>query len=249
MPLTRTIFTTSQATIDGRDLLTQNFDVNKSIPHETINEMGRQDYLLETNDPITYVGNLNYYPTGADGAFLQNLKNQSESSAPARHTINSNLNSIGHALTTSIKINAAVGSVPQIGLSFLGGYAANVAEVTSSSAAITTVKTTQDILFNSDIKAQQFSLSWDCPVVPVPTYTDTTVITGFFGNPPSNCSFDIRGLSQIGLIESVTLGSLQINFPSGKLLESGVNLAVGQLMATYNLKYQLPGTNVSFVDV
>lgn len=249
MALTRTIYPTSKCLINGSGILTQsvNFRVNK--PKQTINEFGSLNSYRQTNDPEVATLDVTFYPTGGEGGIFSFLKGQSEAESPIRAVIHTNLGNLNSAMLTALRGTAAVGSVPNMTASFIGAFDAPTAPVTPSNSPITNVKTTESITINNDagINAQRFNFSWEIPVLPVLAYDESLANpTGFFGNPPGVCSFELEGINNLPNINSVQFGNFNLAVLSGVITASGANLAVGQIAMSHSLTMETSASNVSF---
>lgn len=249
--MTRTIYTDTNVLINGSGLLVQSFNLNKSMPHEQIEEYGSDDFYQVQSEPSVANCEISCYPvSGTFGNLLEQLTFHSKSSNPLRESINSNFGGLQHALLTSIRSEASIGSIPITTLGFVGAISTeNPLGASSVSTALTTVESTESISINGgDICAQRVSFDWGIPVTSIPKYDESlSYPTGFFGEPVGVANLSLEGITEpLSIVNSVNFGGFTATFNDIKVISSGINQAVGTIGATYSISYQCSVNNVSF---
>ena len=248
--MTRTLYTDTNVRINGSGLIAQSFNLNKSMPHESVEEYGNDDFYQVQGEPSTANCEISCYPvSGTFGNLIQQLTSHSRSSNPTRETVLSNFGGLDHALLTSLRMDAAIGSVPMANLSFIGAISTSSLAPSSVSTAINTVLTTESISINGgDICAQRCSFDWNIAVSPIPKYDESlSYPTGFFGEPVGVANLSLEGITEpLAMVNSVNFGGFTAQFTDIKVISSGINQSIGSVGATYSVNYQCSANNVSF---
>lgn len=248
--MTRILYTDTNVKINGSGLIAQSFNLNKSMPHEQVEEYGIDVFYQVQGEPSTANCEISCYPvSGTFGNLLQQLSSHTRSSDPTRETVLSNFGRLDHALLTSIRMDAAIGSIPIANLSFIGAVSTGYLIPASVSTAINTVQTTESISINGgDICAQRCSFDWSIPVTPIPKYDESlSYPTGFFGEPVGVANLSLEGITEpLSIVDSVNFGGFTVQFTDIKVISSGINQAVGNVGATYSVGYQCSANNVNF---
>lgn len=249
--MTRTLYTDTNVKINGSGLIVQSFSLNKSMPHESIEEYGSDDFYQVQGEPSTANCDISCYPvSGTFGNLLQQLTSHTRSSDPTRETVLSNFGGVDHALLTSLRMDAAIGSVPIANLSFIGAIATGRLVSSSVSTSINTVQTTESISINGgDICAQRCSFDWAIPVTSIPKYDESlSYPTGFFGEPVGVANVSLEGITEpLSMVDSINFGGFSVAFTDIKVISSGVNQAIGTIGATYSVNYTCSANNVNFI--
>lgn len=248
--MTRTLYTDTNVKINGSGLIAQSFSLNKSMPHEQIDVYGSNFFNQVQGEPSTANCEISCYPvSGTFGNLLQQLTSHTRSSDPTRETVLSNFGGLDHALLTSLRMDAAIGSVPIANLSFIGAIATGRLVSSSVSTSINTVQTTESISINGgDICAQRCSFDWAIPVASIPKYDESlSYPTGFFGEPVGVTNVSLEGITEpLSMVDSINFGGFSVAFTDIKVISSGVNQAIGTIGATYSVNYTCSANNVNF---
>lgn len=250
MPISRTIYTQGVATVDGNELFAQSVNWTHNMPKESVTALGRTSFQRVASGPETATLEVTFYPTGGEGTLLSTLAADSAAVAPTRSTIATNIGGLENALLTSVRGDASVGAIPTITVSFMGTYAAAAANASPSSAAITTIQTTEAVSINGSGCAQRASFSWDMPVEPI-SCLGNVITTGseFFGNPPGSASINAEGTTAPETVTQIDIGNFTFNLGAGSSLSSrSNNLAVGQMHGTFSSVTDGLGVNATFAD-
>lgn len=250
MPITRTIYTQGVVTVDGNELFAQSVNWNHNMPKESLTALGRTSFQRVPSGPETATLEVTFYPTGGEGGLLSTLTADSLAVAPTRSTVACNVGGLTNALLSSVKGDVAVGSIPTITASFIGTYAAAAADASPSSAAITTIQTTEAVTINGSGCAQRASFSWDVPIEPI-SCLGRVITTGaeFFGNPPGSASINAEGTTAPETVTQIDIGNFTFNLGVGASLSSrSNNLAVGQMHGTFNSVTDGLAVNATFAD-
>ena len=128
--------------------------------------------------------------------------------------------------------------------------AAAAANASPSSAAITTIQTTEAVTVNASGCAQKASFSWDLPIEPI-SCLGNVISTGseFFGNPPGSASINAEGTTAPETVTQIDIGNFTFNLGAGASLASrSNNLAVGQMHGTFNSVTDGLAINATFAD-
>lgn len=248
--MTRTLYTDTNVKINGSGLIAQSFNLSKSMPHENIEEYGSDDFYQVQGEPSTANCEISCYPvSGTFGNLLQQLTSHSRSSDPTRETVLSNFGGLDHALLTSLRADAMIGSVPIINMSFVGAISTSSLPAASVSTSINTIQTTESISINGgDICAQRCSFDWSIPITPIPKYDESlSYPTGFFGEPVGVANLSLEGITEpLSIVSSVNFGGFSVGFTDIKVISSGVNQAIGTIGASYSVNYTCSANNVNF---
>lgn len=249
--ISRRLYTHSNVTINGSGLLVQSFDFNNNLGHEQIEEYGNENFYQVIGEPVSASCTINCYPeSGNFSNLIQQYVTHTKSSSPDREFILSDFGGLDHSLLTSLKLDAAIGSVPTASLNFVGAISISVPLTPSTSAGeISTIPSVESVQLNGgDACAQRISVDWAIPVSSIPKYDESlSYPTGFFGDPVGVTTISAQGVgSFLDIITSVNFGGINVAFDDVKVISSGINQSVGSLAATYNLAYQCSSNNVTF---
>ena len=249
--ISRKLYTHSNVTINGSGLLVQSFDFNSNLSHEQIEEYGNDNFYQVIGEPVTAACTINCYPeSGSFGNLVSQYVSHTKSSDPYRETILSSFNGLDHALLTSLKLEASIGSVPAASLGFIGAVSTqNPISSSTSASEISTIPSVESIQINNgDVCAQRISIDWAIPVSNIPKYDESlSYPTGFFGDPVGVTTISAQGVTSfLDTITSINFGGINANFTDVKVISSGINQSVGTVAATYNISCQCSSNNVTF---
>lgn len=250
MAISRTIYTVGTVKVNGTELFAQSASFSEAKPKESISAFGRTSVQRVSSGPETTTFEVTFYPTGGEGGLLQGLMTDTAAQTPTRCSVVSNIGTLAEALLMSIKGDASIGSVPTVTASFLGLASGNAADAVPSSAAITTIRTTEQVSINGAGCAQKASFSWDMPVEPI-TCLGRSIASGaeFFGNPPGTASINAEGTTSPGAVTTLDIGNFTFTLGSGSSVSSStVNLAVGQMHGTFNTVTEGIAINSTIAD-
>lgn len=250
MAISRTIYTQGVVTVSGIDLFAQSVNFSHNLPKESVTALGRTSFQRVESGPETATVEVTFYPTGGEGGLLGRLIAGSIAAVPSYIPVSTNIGSLSNALLSSIRGDAAIGSIPTVTATFIGTAAAAAANATPSSAAITTIKTTENVTVNGSGCAQRASFSWDIPIEPIQCLgNDIATGSEFFGNPPGSASINCEGTTVPETVTQVDIGNFTFNLGTGAALSSrSNNLAVGQLHGTYSSVTDGLGVNCTIAD-
>lgn len=250
MAISRTIYTQGVVTVSGVDLFAQSVNFSHNLPKESVTALGRTSFQRVESGPETATVEVTFYPTGGEGGVLGRLIAGSIAAVPSYVSVSTNMGSLSNALLSSIRGDAAIGSIPSVTATFIGTAAAAAANATPSSAAITTIKTTENVTVNGSGCAQRASFSWDIPIEPIQCLgNDIATGSEFFGNPPGSASINVEGTTVPETVTQVDIGNFTFNLGTGAALSSrSNNLAVGQLHGTFSSVTEGLGVNCTILD-
>lgn len=250
MPITRTIYTQGVVTVSGVDLFAQSVSFSHNLPKESVTALGRTSFQRVESGPETATVEVTFYPTGGEGGVLGRLIAGSIAAVPSYVDVSTNMGSLSNALLSSIRGDAAIGSIPSVTATFIGTAATAAANATPSSAAITTIRTTENVSVNGSGCAQRASFSWDIPIEPIQCLgNDIATGSEFFGNPPGSASINVEGTTVPETVTQVDIGNFTFNLGTGAALSSrSNNLAVGQLHGTFSSVTDGLGVNCTISD-
>lgn len=250
MALSRSVYTQGTVTIGGTGVLAQSVSFTHDQPKESVTAYGFTSAARVASGPETSTMEITFFPTGGEAAMINALAVQSRAQTPTVIDVRSNICSISGAILTSVAGEGAVGAVPTVTVSFIGGNDSGniLSAITASNAAITNIKTSADVSVNGTGCAQKASFNWSIPVQPIICLgNNISTSAEFFGNPPGTASISVEGTTSPGATTTVDIGNFAINLNAGASVSSSTaSLAVGDLFGTFNTTTETVATACTF---
>ena len=247
--ISRTLYSFSNVKINNSGVFAQSLNYNVNSAHEQIEEYGNDNFYSILSEPITATCEISCYPGHNFGNLIKQLTDHTRSGS-VRENVTTNFGSLDKALLSSFKMEAAVNSVPNASMTFIGAVSTGeTLSGCSSPEFMSGIVSTEDIKINNGSgQAQKVSMSWDIPVSPILSYSGSlSYPTSFFGEPLGTATVNIQAMNgEIGSISCIDFGRINTTFSDIKVISSGVNQAVGTMGATYNVSFQCSANNVSF---
>jgi hypothetical protein len=282
MPITRTIYTQGSVYITGAGgafagsqvsgglLLSgvQSANFSAQTPRQDVNAFGVLGAINKVQvEPSTATLEVTLIANSGNGAtttWLSGLVADALRSNPSGVTVTSSgIGQLTNAVLTSFNLEASVGSIPQLSLTFEGNSGANVLAApaapstpTSQTVLVSTPDNFGTIYWANTSASgcpQSVRASWEMPIERLNCLGNPINSPSIFSRPPGSVSFSAEGIdyamlsSASGWITGVKIGPWKITASNVFEDSRSANMAVGDAAATFNVESSSTALN-SFVE-
>lgn len=261
MPFTRTIYTQGALSISGVDIPllfvtgVQSANFDGSSPKQDVNQFGLLGSINKVQlEAATAKMDVSCIISMSNTGFLSVLMDSSMSSNPTYYDFTvSGIGKIQSGLLSAFSIEAAMGSLPKLNMTFEGQSGAFP---TAASAPIVPNSNTATVIAPSDVSgilwsggtstcAQSIRLNWEMPVDRLNCLGANINLPTVFTRPPGNMTFTIEGLSQPTIVTGLIIGPYAFSFVSPRIVSRVHNMAIGDSAASYSLTQEGTAFNIS----
>jgi len=273
MAVTRTIYTQGSVTLEAAEAVwfgsaltgaggvilsgvqSANFTVNS--PKQDVNSFGVLGTINKVQvEPQTATMEVSMVVNSGNSgtSWLSGLAADTQQPTPSGITITaSGVGQLTSAILTSFRLEAAVGAIPTLALTFEGISGADVLAAPSApttlnttTVAVSTPDSFGTIYWNSDPAGgwtgcpQSIRAAWEMPVERVNCLGNDINSPSVFSRPPGTLTFTAEGIDYnlIGsYVTGVQVGPYKLCYAGASTRETSrtANLAVGEAAATYNV--------------
>lgn len=282
MPITRTIYTQGSVYISGATaafggsqvsggiLLSgiQSANFSAQTPRQDVNAFGVLGSINKVQvEPSTATLEITLIANSGNGAattWLSGLVNDALRSNPSGVVVTaSGIGQVSGAVLTSFNLEAAVGSIPQLSLTFEGVSGANVfaapSAPTTPNAQTVAVATPDNFgtIYWANASAsgcpQSVRASWEMPIERLNCLGNPINSPTIFSRPPGTVSFTAEGVdynmlnTASGYITGMIVGTWKITASNVFEDSRSANMSVGDAAATFNTQSSSTALNATVV--